>query len=119
MAVATQEFVAGVISSARSHKRFKPIDVLGQGTYGKVYKAVDLDDLTRAPVAMKKVKRDARRGYSVTVMREIALLQRLRHENVVELFEGTSLFRHCAHTLSELVELLLDSVFSRSVSLLV
>jgi serine/threonine protein kinase len=94
LTVATQEFVASVISSARSHKRFKPIDVLGQGTYGKVYKAVDLDDLTRAPVAMKKVKRDARRGYSVTVMREIALLQRLRHENVVELFEGTS---HTCH----------------------
>ena len=36
---------------------------------------------------MKKVRRDARRGYSVTVMREISLLLRLKHENIVELFE--------------------------------
>jgi hypothetical protein len=55
-----------------------------------VYKAVDLDDPSRPPVAMKKVRRDARRGYSVTVMREIALLQRLKHENVVELLEVCS-----------------------------
>jgi hypothetical protein len=44
----------------------------------QVYKAIDLDDTTRPPVAMKKVRRDARRGYSVTVMREISLLLRLK-----------------------------------------
>ena len=54
---------------------------------GKVYKAIDLDDPTRKPVAMKKVRRDARRGYSVTVMREISLLMRLKHPNIVALYE--------------------------------
>jgi serine/threonine protein kinase len=52
-----------------------------------VYKAIDLDDPTRKPVAMKKVRRDARRGYSVTVMREISLLMRLKHPNIVALYE--------------------------------
>lgn len=30
--VETQEYVANLLANARSHKRFKPIDVLGQGT---------------------------------------------------------------------------------------
>ena len=54
---------------------------------GKVYKALDLDDPSRKPVAMKKVRRDTRRGYSVTVMREISLLMRLKHANIVTLYE--------------------------------
>jgi len=85
--VETQEYVANLLANARSHKRFKPIDVLGQGTYGKVYKAFDQDNPDRPPVAMKKVRRDARRGYSVTVMREISLMLELKHPNIVALEE--------------------------------
>jgi hypothetical protein len=102
-----------MIATARSHKRFKPIDVLGQGTYGKVclkhipydsicisqqyffqikvYKAVDLDDPSRPPVAMKKVRsRCSSRLQCHSDARNCALLQRLKHENVVELLEVCS-----------------------------
>lgn len=63
---------------------------LGEGTYGKVYKARDKS--TGKPVAMKKMKLDTEEeGVPSTALREIALLKELSHENVVKLLDV-----HCA-----------------------
>ncbi len=60
--------------------------VVGSGTYGKVFKAVHV--YTRQLVALKKLRMEGERdGFPVTAVREIKLLQSLRHENVVELKE--------------------------------
>eukprot|EP00418_Pyrodinium_bahamense_P047224 CAMPEP_0179174714 /NCGR_PEP_ID=MMETSP0796-20121207/86267_1 /TAXON_ID=73915 /ORGANISM="Pyrodinium bahamense, Strain pbaha01" /LENGTH=303 /DNA_ID=CAMNT_0020878023 /DNA_START=104 /DNA_END=1016 /DNA_ORIENTATION=+ len=59
---------------------------LGEGTYGKVYKA--LHNRTGKCVAMKKMKLDSEEeGVPSTAIREIALLKELPHENVVKLLD--------------------------------
>lgn len=60
--------------------------VVGSGTYGKVFKAIHV--YTRNMVALKKIRMEGEKdGFPVTAVREIKLLQSLRHENVVSLQE--------------------------------
>ncbi|KAG8529788.1 uncharacterized protein KY384_005269 [Bacidia gigantensis] len=60
--------------------------VIGSGTYGKVFRAVHV--YTKNMVALKKIRMDGEKdGFPVTAVREIKLLQSLRHENVVSLQE--------------------------------
>lgn len=67
--------------------RYEKIGDLGEGTFGVVYKA---RDVTKAPgdadavVAVKKVRMgNYKDGVSVTALREIKLLQEIRHPNVI------------------------------------
>ncbi|KAB5556320.1 hypothetical protein DKX38_007229 [Salix brachista] len=63
---------------------FEKIDKIGSGTYSNVYKARDL--LTGKVVALKKVRFDNLEPESVKFMaREIIILRRLNHPNVVKL----------------------------------
>ena len=60
--------------------------VVGSGTYGKVFKAIHV--YTKNLAALKKIRMDGEKdGFPVTAMREIKLLQSLKHENVVCLQE--------------------------------
>ncbi|KAJ2986045.1 hypothetical protein NUW58_g5219 [Xylaria curta] len=60
--------------------------VVGSGTYGKVFKGKHV--YTGKLVALKRIRMEGERdGFPVTAMREIKLLQSLRHENIVELHE--------------------------------
>ncbi|KAI3505737.1 hypothetical protein L1887_27938 [Cichorium endivia] len=63
---------------------FEKIDKIGQGTYSNVYKAKDT--MTGKIVALKKVRFDNLEPESVKFMaREILILRRLDHPNVVKL----------------------------------
>ncbi|KAL8515545.1 hypothetical protein ACS0TY_014289 [Phlomoides rotata] len=63
---------------------FEKIDKIGQGTYSNVYKAKDT--ITGKIVALKKVRFDNLEPESVRFMaREILILRRLDHPNVVKL----------------------------------
>lgn len=63
---------------------FEKIDKIGQGTYSNVYRA--RDTLTGMIVALKKVRFDNLEPESVKFMaREILILRRLDHPNVVKL----------------------------------
>ena len=65
---------------------YKIITQVGEGTFGKVYKA--RNQLSGVHVALKRIRMEGERdGFPVTAMREIKLLQSLRHENVVKLHE--------------------------------
>lgn len=65
---------------------YERIVQVGEGTYGKVYKARNVE--TGGLVALKRIRMEAERdGFPVTAVREIKLLQSLRHPNVVELVE--------------------------------
>ncbi|KAH7929482.1 Pkinase-domain-containing protein [Leucogyrophana mollusca] len=62
------------------------VSQVGEGTFGKVYKA--RNTVTNVHVALKRIRMEAERdGFPVTAMREIKLLQSLRHQNIVRLYE--------------------------------
>lgn len=59
---------------------------IGEGAYGKVYKATDT--ATLEVVALKMVRTDSEReGFPITAVREIKILKQLCHENIVNLKE--------------------------------
>lgn len=61
-----------------------PGDNIGEGAYGKVYKAIDT--LTNTEVALKKMKIETQvDGISSSTLREITFLRMLNHENVIVL----------------------------------
>ncbi|KAI0534620.1 kinase-like domain-containing protein [Xylaria digitata] len=60
--------------------------VVGSGTYGKVFKGKHV--YTKKLVALKRIRMEGERdGFPVTAMREVKLLQSLRHDNIVDLHE--------------------------------
>jgi len=66
--------------------RFRRLEKLGEGTYGVVYKARDVQ--TGETVALKKIRLDAEEGgIPSTAMREISLLKQLQHPNIVRLYD--------------------------------
>lgn len=83
--------------------------VIGAGTYGKVFKAVHV--YTQNKVALKKIRMEGEKdGFPITAVREIRLLQHLRHENVVRLQEVMveknecfMVFEYLSHDLTGLI----------------
>eukprot|EP01060_Flectonema_neradi_P016098 TRINITY_DN2269_c0_g1_i3.p1 TRINITY_DN2269_c0_g1~~TRINITY_DN2269_c0_g1_i3.p1 ORF type:complete len:294 (+),score=78.62 TRINITY_DN2269_c0_g1_i3:53-934(+) len=69
--------------------RYNLLNKLGEGTYGVVYKAKDLEKGTT--VALKKIKLDTEdEGMPSTALREISVLKALHHENIVNLVDVVS-----------------------------
>ncbi|KAH9076382.1 hypothetical protein Ae201684P_010328 [Aphanomyces euteiches] len=67
-------------------EKYRKVSKIGEGTYGVVYKAVDLS--SNRTVALKKIRLETEDdGVPSTAMREIALLKELSHPNVVHLFD--------------------------------
>lgn len=65
---------------------YERLTQVGEGTYGKVYKARNTED--DSLVALKRIRMEAEKdGFPVTSVREIKLLQSLRHPNVINLSE--------------------------------
>lgn len=77
------------ISAAKPRKPedlYKIMAQVGEGTFGKVYKAKN--QITGVYVALKRIRMEGEKdGFPVTAMREIKLLQSLKHPNVVKLHE--------------------------------
>ncbi|KAG8756538.1 kinase subunit of RNA polymerase II carboxy-terminal domain kinase I [Serendipita sp. 396] len=72
--------------STKSEELYKILTQVGEGTFGKVYKA--RNQVNGTHVALKRIRMEGERdGFPVTAMREIKLLQSLKHENVVTLYE--------------------------------
>ncbi|ORY26664.1 kinase-like domain-containing protein [Naematelia encephala] len=72
--------------ASRGGNTYDLLTCVGEGTYGKVYKAKKND--TGLIVALKRIRMEGEKdGFPVTAMREIKLLQNLRHENVIRLHE--------------------------------
>ncbi|XP_018334512.1 cyclin-dependent kinase 12 isoform X1 [Agrilus planipennis] len=65
---------------------FEVITQIGEGTYGQVYKARDMQ--TSEMVALKKVRlENEKEGFPITAVREIKILRQLNHKNIVNLRE--------------------------------
>lgn len=62
--------------------RYKKLKIIGSGTYGVVYLAKDND--TGKGVALKKCKSFLMdNGFPSSTLREIAVLKKLRHPNII------------------------------------
>ena len=62
--------------------QYEKIERVGEGTYGVVYKAKDVQ--TNDIVALKKIRLDSEdEGVPSTAIREISLLKELQHSNIV------------------------------------
>ena len=72
----------------RTAKIFKNKAVIGEGTFGKVFKAnVEDEDLSKwYALKLIKMENDAE-GFPITAMREIKLLKQLSHENIVNMVD--------------------------------
>lgn len=77
----------------RDFNSFKIEEQVGEGTYGKVYKAVDL--INNNLVAMKYVRMEKEsEGFPITGLREIKILRELCHPNIVQLREVIHRYDH-------------------------
>mmetsp|Transcript_43530 Transcript_43530/g.86508 ORF Transcript_43530/g.86508 Transcript_43530/m.86508 type:complete len:390 (+) Transcript_43530:122-1291(+) len=66
--------------------RFHIVDKLGEGSYGRVYKAVE--HLTGEMFALKKIRIDYEdMGVPSTAIREVSLLKHFNHPNVIRLHD--------------------------------
>lgn len=78
--------VEQVTKTPKPEEVYKIMTQVGEGTFGKVYKA--RNQLTGANVALKRIRMEGEKdGFPVTAMREIKLLQSLKHDGVVKLYE--------------------------------
>ncbi|XP_042516601.1 cyclin-dependent kinase D-1-like isoform X1 [Macadamia integrifolia] len=67
--------------------RYLKREVLGEGTYGVVYKAIDTK--TGQMVAIKKIRLGKyKEGVNFTALREIKLLKELQDPNIIKLFDA-------------------------------
>ncbi|EGV60254.1 serine/threonine protein kinase, CMGC, CDC2/CDK sub [Yamadazyma tenuis] len=74
------------IRTARSSEIFQRTQQVGEGTYGKVYKAKN--QVTSEFVALKRLRLETEKeGFPITAIREIKLLQSFDHKNVIGLLE--------------------------------
>ena len=87
--------------------RFKEVEILGEGSYGKVYK-VESKDNPGEFFALKKFKESKNlEGFNISAIREISILKELDHENIekiVDTFYGIN----CLYVQYEYIECVLS-----------
>lgn len=101
-----------LVFNVRNSDLYRRVQQVGEGTYGKVYKAKH--EVTKEYVAIKKLRLETEReGFPITAMREIKLLQSFDHVNIVGLLEMmvernqiTMIFDYLNHDLTGLLTLL-------------
>nr|GMC55184.1 probable serine/threonine-protein kinase At1g54610 [Ipomoea batatas] len=107
----SRQVLAGLVP--KSADSYEKIDKVGSGTYSNVYKARDKE--TGKIVAMKKVRFDTSEPQSVKFMaREIMILQKLDHPNIIKL-EGlaTSRMQYSIYLVFDYMQSDLASIISR------
>ena len=75
---------------APNAERYEKVFQVGEGAYGKVYKAKDKTKENKY-VALKCILMDfEKEGFPITAMRELMILKNLKHDNIVNLIEIVS-----------------------------
>jgi len=111
-----------MLGCCRSVSSFERINKIGEGTYGVVYQA--RDKKSNEIVALKKVRMERETdGIPITALREISILQKLKHPNIVHLMEVVVgdkpdsmflVFEYVEHDLADLVDSMRTGGFSES-----
>lgn len=83
-----EQYVAGfTFPFCEEASKYQTVAKIGQGTFGEVFKAREANNPSKF-VAMKKVLMDnEKEGFPITALRELRILQQLKHDNVVNLIE--------------------------------
>lgn len=63
--------------------RYIQKSLIGSGTYGKVYEGIDTE--TNEKVALKLIQLNEKEGIPGTAIREISILKKLSHHNIIKL----------------------------------
>jgi serine/threonine protein kinase len=63
------------------------IDKIGQGSYGKVYQAIDENNNIYAIKVINKINNKLCKYELQNIQKEIAIMKKLRHKNIVSLYE--------------------------------
>ncbi|ESQ27811.1 hypothetical protein EUTSA_v10018665mg [Eutrema salsugineum] len=88
--------------------RYLKREVLGQGTYGVVFKATDTKN--GETVAIKKIRLGKQKeGVNITALREIKLLKELKHPHIIELIDAFP-HKENLHLVFEFMETDLEAV---------
>ncbi|XP_072983375.1 cyclin-dependent kinase D-1-like isoform X1 [Typha latifolia] len=96
------------LSSKRVADRYLKREVLGEGTYGVVFKAIDTK--TGQTVAIKKIRLGKyKEGVNFTALREIKLLKELKDPNIIELIDAFP-YKGNLHLVFEFMESDLEAV---------
>ncbi|KAH6894296.1 kinase-like domain-containing protein [Thelonectria olida] len=84
---------------------YQKLEKIGEGTYGVVYKARDLNNHGRI-VALKKIRLEAEdEGVPSTAIREISLLKEMKDPNIVRLFNIVHADGHKLYLVFEFLDL--------------
>ncbi|KAJ5471466.1 hypothetical protein N7530_008823, partial [Penicillium desertorum] len=85
--------------------RYQKIEKVGEGTYGVVYKARELNHPCRI-VALKKIRLEAEdEGVPSTTIREISLLKEMQDPNIVQLLDIVHADGHSLYLVMEFLDL--------------
>lgn len=80
------EFAEPILSEFSDYvAKYEQVEKIGKGTYSEVYKVKCIN--TSTLVALKKVEVNEHLDFPNTALREIQILQHLKHENVINLIE--------------------------------
>ncbi|KAJ6028562.1 protein kinase [Penicillium herquei] len=86
-------------------ENYQKIEKIGEGTYGVVYKARELNHPNRI-VALKKIRLEAEdEGVPSTAIREISLLKEMKDPNIVQLFNIVHADGHKLYLVFEFLDL--------------
>ncbi|KAJ5225852.1 hypothetical protein N7468_007077 [Penicillium chermesinum] len=86
-------------------ENYQKIEKIGEGTYGVVYKARELNHPNRI-VALKKIRLEAEdEGVPSTAIREISLLKEMQDPNIVQLFNIVHADGHKLYLVFEFLDL--------------
>ena len=90
--------------------KYQVFDVIGDGTYGTVYRGVNKE--TNEKVAIKKLKDKIKSWNECMAQTEVRILKQLNHENIVKLnevirepsSEVSFIFEYCDTNLFEFID---------------
>mmetsp|Transcript_9304 Transcript_9304/g.40591 ORF Transcript_9304/g.40591 Transcript_9304/m.40591 type:complete len:367 (-) Transcript_9304:55-1155(-) len=100
------------LTGCRSVENYERLNFVDEGTYGRVWRARDIESGTIYALKQVKLSKESE-GFPITCLREINILLSLRHENIVHVREvvvGSSMdlifmvMEYCEHDLKEVLE---------------